>query len=568
MATADEYAAWIVKNADKRGSPEFETVAKAYQLAKGEDAPAAPDEPFPAKLGRAVLNASAGAVRGAGSIGATLLSPIDAAARALGVQNDYIGRTDRREAMDEALRGLGADAEGIPFKAGKLGTEIAGTLGAGGVLAGGARALGAGAPIVNALQSAGMTTGGRAPGVMNLLKDLALRSAAGGAVGGASTAMIDPEHAGTGAAIGAAMPPALAVAGKVGQVAGRVINGPAIDADTIAAIKAARSAGYVIPPTQAKPTLSKRVLEGFSGKITTAQNASAKNQGVTAKLAAEALGLPGDTKITPDVLTTVRKAAGQAYDAIGGTGTVTPGVAYDAALDAIAAPHLKAAAGFPNAKASPVVDLVESLRSPTFDAAAAVAKIKELRSAADDAFRTGNTDIGRASKAAAKALEDVLDTHLQGLGSPDMLQQFRDARQLIAKTYSVEKALNPATGAIDARKLGAQIKAGKPLSGGLRDAGEFALRFPKAAQTVEGMGSLPQTSPLDWIPAGALSAATSNPLMMAGVFARPAARAAALSPMVQNRLATQNSLMQMLQQNPDALNLLYRATPVGLAADR
>lgn len=36
MATADEYASWIVKNAAKRGTPEFDTVAKAYELAKGE----------------------------------------------------------------------------------------------------------------------------------------------------------------------------------------------------------------------------------------------------------------------------------------------------------------------------------------------------------------------------------------------------------------------------------------------------------------------------------------------------------------------------------------------------
>lgn len=41
MATADEYAAWIVANASKKGTPEFETVAKAYELAKGE-ATAAP----------------------------------------------------------------------------------------------------------------------------------------------------------------------------------------------------------------------------------------------------------------------------------------------------------------------------------------------------------------------------------------------------------------------------------------------------------------------------------------------------------------------------------------------
>lgn len=43
MATADDYAAWIVKNADKKGTPDFETVAKAYRAAKSEGgtAPAA-----------------------------------------------------------------------------------------------------------------------------------------------------------------------------------------------------------------------------------------------------------------------------------------------------------------------------------------------------------------------------------------------------------------------------------------------------------------------------------------------------------------------------------------------
>ena len=34
MATAAEYATWIVQNKDKQGTPEFETVAEAYQIAK------------------------------------------------------------------------------------------------------------------------------------------------------------------------------------------------------------------------------------------------------------------------------------------------------------------------------------------------------------------------------------------------------------------------------------------------------------------------------------------------------------------------------------------------------
>lgn len=36
MATAEKYAEWIVANKDKKGTPEFDTVAKAYQLAKQE----------------------------------------------------------------------------------------------------------------------------------------------------------------------------------------------------------------------------------------------------------------------------------------------------------------------------------------------------------------------------------------------------------------------------------------------------------------------------------------------------------------------------------------------------
>ena len=36
MATSDEYASWIVKNADKKGTPEFDIVAKAYADSKGK----------------------------------------------------------------------------------------------------------------------------------------------------------------------------------------------------------------------------------------------------------------------------------------------------------------------------------------------------------------------------------------------------------------------------------------------------------------------------------------------------------------------------------------------------
>jgi hypothetical protein len=173
----------------------------------------------------------------------------------------------------------------------------------------------------------------------------------------------------------------------------------------------------------------------------------------------------------------------------------------------------------------------------------------------------------KAKAAAAKAqdLESTLEGYAQSLGLDELLPALREARTRIAKTYSVEAALNPTTGAVDARKLAGQLAKGKPLSGELKQAAEFAARFPKAAQTVEGMGSLPQTSPLDWIPAGALSMATSNPLMMLGVGARPAARALSLSPLVQNRLVQgQPTALQALMMSPELAQFGYRAAPNAL----
>lgn len=528
---------------------------------------AAPEKSLAAKAGETVRDVAAGALRGAGSIGATLLAPVDIISDALSGKGLTLdGNRQRRADMDAALQELGADTDSASYQVGKVGAEIAGTLGVGGAIANAAaRVPGVAAPMVQAIRTAGFSSGG-ATGVAGL----ASRTVGGAAVGGASAALVDPETAGTGMLIGGALPGAMQAAGATGRAVGRVMSGPAQSPQMAQAVKAAQSAGFVIPPTQANGSLGNRILEGVAGKISTAQNASARNQKATNSLAAKALGLPADAQITPDVLTNIRTAAGQAYDAVASAGTVTPGAAYDRTLDGIAAQAVKASQGFPNAKPSAVIDLVESLRSPAFDASAAVAKIKELRSAADDAFRTGNTDVGRASKQAAKALEDVLETHLSATGQQDLLKGFKDARTLIAKTYTVEKALNPASGTVGARKLAAELRKGKPISGELKQVAEFAATFPKAAQPVENMGSLPQISPLDFFGAGGIAAMTSQPWMLGIAATRPAARAAALSPLVQSRLIQQQGGGGALSRLPwaSAEQLGFRAAPVAISSDR
>lgn len=69
MATAEEYATWIVQNRAKQGTPEFETVAQAYQIAKSQQNTsqmATTPSPAPSGLGDQLI--------GAGEAGLTLLT--------------------------------------------------------------------------------------------------------------------------------------------------------------------------------------------------------------------------------------------------------------------------------------------------------------------------------------------------------------------------------------------------------------------------------------------------------------------------------------------------------------
>lgn len=333
-----------------------------------------------------------------------------------------------------------------------------------------------------------------------------------------------------------------ALGGAAGQGLGQLLGAGASKASTFlrnsttarqtanagrdAAAANAQAAGLVLPPTEINPSMLNSALEGLSGKIKTSQSASAKNQPIISDLAKDAVGLPKDVPITIPALQGVRAKAGQAYDAVANAGTITPGKAYDAALDSIVKPYVQSAKAFPNAKPNPIIQEIEALRSPQFDASDAVAKIRTLRADADAAYGAGNKELGKSLKSGANALEDAIDAHLTTSGAPpDVLSNFRNARQTIAKTYSVEKALNPTTGDISASVLAAQLKRGRPLTGELRTIAEAGQAFPKATQTLQQ--NYNAVSPLDYL-AGAAGAA-GHPLAALSAFGRPLVRSAILS---------------------------------------
>lgn len=348
-----------------------------------------------------------------------------------------------------------------------------------------------------------------------------------GAAGGAREAG-GGEAAQIAAGVAGALAPGLATSPFRRQMA-------AGGAQTRAAAQQANQNGYVIAPADLSPGIGVQALSGLSGKLKTNQVASFRNQTKSNTLAKRALGLGDDVDLNVDTLEGLRKQAAAAYAPVAAAGTVTPTKAFTDALDEAIKPFVSQSKSFPGMKVPEVVSDIAALRSPNFDAGDALNAIRTMREGADKAYRAGEAQSGKAYRAASAALEDALETHLQGLGQPgaDILKGFRDARQQIAKSWTVQNALNPTTGNVNAIKLASDLAKNKPLSGELRTVAEFGQAFPRSAQALkESPGA---TSPLDWIPATLTAVGTGNPLPMAAVGARPLARNFLLSKWQQGR---------------------------------
>lgn len=490
------------------------------------------DESTASKVKKGAGNLLAGAVRGAGSIGATILAPIDIASDALAGKGLTLdSNRARRVAMDAGLESLGADPTSMIYRGGKLAGEIAGTAGAGGVLANGVRGV-AGMraatglePILNGV-ARGLETGGfRVGELAGTGLGTATRLATGAVTGGAAAGMVNPEDAGMGAMIGGALPGATQLAGK----AGTALRGSVLPISPRLAETAGKSveAGYVIPPNMVNPSFKNQLVESVAGKQATQQIASTKNTQVTEGLVRQALGIADDVPLTQSTLENLRKTAGKAYAEVS---SLSPQAATD--LEALKVARNEATGWF---------------------------------AAYNRSARPDDLAKAKAARELASQLETALEQHAKAAGRDSLIPALRDARKEIAKTYTVGRSLNDAAGTVDARVLGRMYEKGLPLSDGLDTAGRFASAFPTIAKSPQQVGS-PAAHNLRSIASmafggGGLAAMGPFGVAAAAVpwVAPVAARSLMFSPMAQRGLLASSMA-------PEGVGLLtqgaYRALPL------
>lgn len=332
----------------------------------------------------------------------------------------------------------------------------------------------------------------------------------------------------------------------------------------------ARAAGYVVEPSSVRTPSSK--FETVAGKASIAQEAAFRNQEVTNKLAAKAIGLPEDTPLSMGVIEDIRKEAGKVYQEVA---SVSPKAA--TALDNLKQARFEASdyfryyakTGDPSAgkQAREWQARADALENTIEAEAKKIVEIYAARPSTPSAAPTSTSpklphgetvpqietrEVGFAVPSAGAGptassaqprtinLEKVGETTL---GDPNLMARLRASRQLIARTHDVERALNLGDGNISAPIIGRMLDQGRPLTGELAVIGRFAQAFPRVAREVASVPP-PAVSGTDaaasaLLGAGGAAAAGSPAGVIAGglPLLRGPARRKVLSESYQNKLA-------------------------------
>jgi len=328
-----------------------------------------------------------------------------------------------------------------------------------------------------------------------------------------------------------------APAGAAALKAGKQAIMPKVDA-TKDFLKA-HKLGYKIPPALAKPSKTQQVVEGaVAGSAVTRQKASIHNQQVTNNLIKKDIGYSKDMPLTPEGLQAIRSEAGKAYNRVKEIGTFKADNAYIKDISKIAKQGSAMAKDFPQAVRKDITKMVSAYSRKKMSAEGTVEAVKQLRAESNAGYGSKDPAIAGMAKAKGK-VANALETLMERQAAqthPNLVPALKAARQRIAKTYIIQKALKGEN--VDARVLGKELDKGKPLSGATKDVAEFGSRFKKAADPEP-----PQPTGFrvtDTILAGAGAAATQNPLYLALAGVRPAVRSLVLSKPYQKMLARPN----------------------------
>lgn len=235
--------------------------------------------------------------------------------------------------------------------------------------------------------------------------------------------------------------------------------------------------GFVVSPGQAAAGKGARTLEAFASRPRVEQHTQFLNQFKVDEIARRELRFPPDAPMTRTTIgNAIEDAFERGYGPIKKVATITTGRKYREALNNIAFKYDQAAKDFPAAQRAEVSELVDSHRVRHYSGEGAIAEIRILRENASKAFKNGDTELGKANREVANAIENNIELNLKARKQDVLLSNLRSAREYIAKASDIRDTIE--AGNVNAMDLVNKLENNVPLSGGLKQIAEFAQAAP------------------------------------------------------------------------------------------
>jgi ribosomal protein L29 len=267
---------------------------------------------------------------------------------------------------------------------------------------------------------------------------------------------------------GLAVPTGVKIASALRQDPASLAKQQAVNATKDATTLEALKAGFTIPRSMYNASFLTNRLESISGKAATKQQAGAENQKITNDLTRKYLGVSEDTPLSPDLLEQLRTAHAAPYRDASALPAGQVGTTSTKSL----------ATG--GTTQSPIIktgeQLVDELKIAREDARAAWKASKMSEKPAQARQQAEQLDSNVAT------LENQLDELAKLHNQPDLVQRLNQARQNIAKVHTIDKAMNDATGEINAQELLKLQNKNTPLTGEAKQIADFASAYPEISK--------------------------------------------------------------------------------------
>lgn len=254
-------------------------------------------------------------------------------------------------------------------------------------------------------------------------------------------------------------------------------------APQIEAAQEASRLGIALPPAESNPTLRNRITEKVVGAANIEKQVAEVNKHAPTRIAKNELDIPEIATLSPKTFAEARTAASKPYETIKAIPSIAADDATIGALNDLRQSEALIGGKATKGKIDSLIDDAVGQVQQGLSGDNLLKNISNLRKDARTIYKKADLSpeervVADANIGIANALESMIEKNIAG--DATLLEQFRDARTRMAKSYAYENATDMNTGMVDASKLAKLTAKDNALTGDIAALGKIAGNFPEA----------------------------------------------------------------------------------------